>query len=356
MLEAVLSQIGTAMIVYDFWGRVLKANEPALELLRAESFVPARATALDFLRLVTGKDESQIRDLLRNALLGSSAASMSVQLASQGERQFLLRVYPLADQSQARSVQEPVPAGGIVCELIETTSLSTLASLKGIVADRLGVELRDHLAAIEMSAALLELDRFSRAERRAVLDAIHYKTKTCVQVIAECQKYLGRNVDAYAIECFPVDALEVLGQVCSELAPKAAERRVTFQIDQPRLMDQVLGATSELKRLFSAALELLVKDAAENTALSIEVEVDADLAIFRFSNCGFGIPNERLQQVLTSPDVPDSEEFQALRESVVCVGNWDGKLEITSDVGRGYNIVLRLRQFKLTSLLRSQSA
>jgi len=355
VLEAVLSQIGTAMIVYDFWGRVLKVNEPALTLLQTENFAPTRATALEFLGLVTSQDESQVRNLLRNLLLESSPASMTVKLASQGDRQFLLRVYPLSNRNQPRPGETPYGVRGIVCELIETTSLSTLATLKGVVADRLGVELRDHLAAIEMSAALLEMDDFSKPERRSVLDAIHSKTKTCVQVIAECQKYLGRSVDTSEIECFPLDVLEVLGRVCSAFAPKAAEREVALQIEQPRLMDQLLASTFELERLFSTTLELLLSDAAEKTVLTIEVEDTTDMASFRFANCGFGIPNERLQHVLSSPEIPASEELRALREALKLVGNWGGTLNITSEVGRGYEVLLKLRQFKLTSVLPTQA-
>jgi hypothetical protein len=103
-------------------------------------------------------------------------------------------------------------------------------------------------------------------------------------------------------------------------------------------------------------LELLLDDAAENTVLAIEVENLSDVARFRFSNCGFGIPNERLQQVLTSPDIPTSKAFQILREVRVRVEGWRGQLEISSDVGRGYSIVLQLRQFNLTSVLPAQTS
>jgi signal transduction histidine kinase len=276
---------------------------------------------------------------------------MSVKLASQKDRHFLLRAFPLSQLNQSPPARGLFGVRGLVCELIETTSLSTLVSLKGVVADRLGVELRDHLAAIEMSAALLEVDSLSERERRSVLDAIHSKTKTCVQVISECQKYLGRQVDAYTLDCFPLDALEVLSQVCPVIAARAAERRVTLRIEQPRLMDQVLASTSELAELFSTALELLLKDAVESSVLTIEVEDASDISIFRFSNCGFGIPNERLQQALTSPETPASDEFRSLREALVWVDNWGGSLKVTSDVGIGYSVVLRLRQFKLTTLL-----
>jgi CHASE2 domain-containing sensor protein len=355
VLEAVLSQIGTAMIVYDFFGRVLKANEPALALLRAENFAAGRGTALEFLKLVTGMEESQVRRLLRNVLLEGTPSSLSVKLASQKDRHYLLRIFPLSQPNQSPPARSLFGVRGLVCELIETTSLSTLVSLKGVVADRLGVELRDHLAAIQMSAALLEVDHLPEPERRSVLEAIHSKTKICVQVISECQKYLGRHVDAYTLDCFPLDALEVLGEVCPVIAARAAERRITLRMEQPRLMDQVLASTTELAEIFTTTLGLLLKDAVENSVLTIEVEDASDTSVFRFSNSGFGIPNDRLQQALTSSENPASEEFRSLRAALAWVNNWGGSLKVTSDVGVGYSVVLRLRQFKLTSLLPPNS-
>jgi sensor histidine kinase regulating citrate/malate metabolism len=93
----------------------------------------------------------------------------------------------------------------------------------------------------------------------------------------------------------------------------------------------------------------------ENSVLTIEVEDASDTSVFRFSNSGFGIPNDRLQQALTSSENPASEEFRSLRAALAWVNNWGGSLKVTSDVGVGYSVVLRLRQFKLTSLLPPNS-
>jgi CHASE2 domain-containing sensor protein len=356
VLEAVLGQIGTAMIVYDYFGRVLKANHLATELLRAEGSVPTQVTALAFLELVTGINEPQARDILRSVLLENSPAAMPAKLASQGDRQFLLRLYPLPERHYGFPGRKSVGACGIICELIETTSLSNLASLKGVVADRLGVELRDHLAAIEMSAALLETASFSEAKRKFFLNAVHQKINTCVEVINECQKYLGRSVDAYSIDCFPLDALDILDRVCAAFTLKAADRKVTLQVARPRLMEHVMASTTELEQLLFALLSLLLSDAAENTAITITVEDATNRSIFRFSNCGFGIPNNRLQQVLSGPESPMSEEFRALRDSVGSVEHWAGHFEITSEVGKGYSVVLELRQFRLSSLFAERPA
>jgi CHASE2 domain-containing sensor protein len=351
VLETLLSRLSTGIVVYDWFGRVLYTNEPLLKILRAENCAVTRLRAAETLRQLTRTDEAQVRSMLSRVLLQGSPVSLSIKLASQGDRQFLLRVYPLSRPGLVHPAPEGFTGRGMVFELIDTTLFSSLASLKGVVADRLGVELRDHLGAIEVSADLLEADSLSKAEREAVLAAIHQKTASSVHVLTECQKYLGRDVDTHAIDCHPLDALELLAEVCAEASPKAAERRVTFDIQQPRLMEHVLASKIELKKLFSIALELLLKDAAENTPLSVSVENAPELSTFRFSNCGFGIPNERLQQILASPAVPASEDFQQLREALAWVRHWNGSLEITSGVGTGYRIVLQLRQFQLTSFL-----
>lgn len=351
VLETLLSRVSTGIIVYDWFGRVLYANEPALKVLRAENCTVTRLSAAETLRQLACTDEAQSRSLLSRVVLQSSPVSLSIKLSSQGDRQFLLRLYPLSGSDESKAEREAFSGHGIVFELLDTTLFSNLATLKGVVADRLGVELRDHLGAIEVSAALLESESLSSTERAAVLGAVHQKTASCVHVLTECQKYLGRDVDAHAINCHPLDALELLAEVCGDLAPKALDRRVTFRIEQPRLMEHVLASRTELKKLFATAIELLLRDAAENTDLTIVVENAPELTTFRFSNCGFGIPDDRLQQILTSSAAPASEEFQVLRDALAWVRDWSGSLEITSGVGTGYSIVLKLKQFQLTSFL-----
>ena len=169
-----------------------------------------------------------------------------------------------------------------------------------------------------------------------------------MHVIGECQKFLGRNVNADAIHCFPLDGLQLLDQACAEYVQAADQRRVTFKIQKPRLLAQVLAYTTELSRL--------LKDAAENSALTIDVEDVSNTSTFRFSNAGFGIPRKRLQEILTGPEPPDSEEFQVLREAASWVRNWDGSFEISSDVGKGYSVTLQLRQFPVVNFLPTGQA
>ncbi|MCX7721530.1 MAG: CHASE2 domain-containing protein [Verrucomicrobiae bacterium] len=356
VLDTVFSQISTATVVYDFFGCVLKANEPAIALMREENFAVTRGTAYDFLRLVTCKDDAQVRNLMRIVLFEGAPVSMSVTLPMQADKQFLLRLYPLKERKRTRLGPEVLSIQGLVCELVETTSLTTLSSLKGVVADRLGVDMRNHLAAIKISASLLEEDSVTPDERKSLLEGIQRKADICVGVLRECQKYLGQNVDAEALRCFPVEALQLLQQACNEFAQKAAERRVTFKVERPQILVHVMASPQQLAKVFSAILKLLLNDAAENTTLAIEVEDTLTTAQFRFSNSGFGIPNERLQEILASTDLPASEEFQVLREAAAWVRSWGGTFEVLSDVGKGYVVSMRLRQFQTDPSLALSAA
>jgi signal transduction histidine kinase len=351
VLETLLGRMTNAVIVYDYFGRMLYANDSVRTLLQAENVNLTRGTtALELLGFLTGQDEPKVRLILRRVLFEEASVSVSMKLQSQKSREFLLRAYPLSPPEEEQSQPEPYRGQGFVFELIDTSLFSSLSNLKGLVSERLGVELRDHLGAVELSAALLETQSLSPIDQRSVLAAIHQKTSACVHVITECEKYLGRNVDAHAVDLYPLDPLEVLRDTAAQWSATAAERSVTFNIVQPRLMEHVLASKSALNQLFSTILQLLLEDAAENTALNITVEDAFGVSTFRFSNSGFGIPNERLQHLLTSAGVTVSNEFHVLREAMNWVRAWKGSLEISSDVGVGYCVVLRLRQFQMSSL------
>lgn len=350
VLDGLLKRITTAILVYDRFGRPLYVNEPASTLLRAENFAPHRGSALDLMQLLAREGDIAARTTLRRVNLDGAPVTMPVKLGSQEDRQFLARLYPLAVPA-AKVGALTAHSGGLVCELIDTTVFSNLASLKGVVAERLGVELRDHLSAIEVSAALLESGILSGNERQSVLDAIHKKTSSCIYVINECEKYLGRDVDPHAVECHPLNPLELIDQACAQLADKAVARRVSFKVHRPHLMGHVLASKAELGQLLLTALSMLIDDAAENTEVTIEVDNSPEVSTFKLANAGFGIPNERLQQTLTGLESPASRDLQTLRDAVRWVRTWNGSLELTSAVGAGYRVVIKLRQFQLASFL-----
>jgi signal transduction histidine kinase len=345
VLEALVGGMSTATIVYDLFGRVLSVNDLMTTLLNEEDFVPTKATTLDLIRQLTGKDEHQSRYLIRHVILEKTTISLPVALSSQPENRYLLRLYPLAGRRESWEGPEPFRERGLVCELIDVTPFSNLAALKGMIAERLGVQLRNDFAAIDMSASLLEGSDTPESERQKLANLIHERIQQAVDVIAECQKYLEKDVSSYGMECYPMDVHTLFNQLCSQFAPKLEDRHLKLDVSQPRLMNYVLASAEDLTRLFSAIFGLLIKDAAENTTLSITVETQPQWVTYHFVNSGFGIPDERLQKILSGSEPVTSEEFKVLRNALSWVHNWEGNLEIASGVGAGYAVALTLRQF-----------
>jgi hypothetical protein len=345
VLESLVRGITTATVVYDLFGRVLSVNEKMSQLLDADDFRPTQRTPLELLGHLTRQDETQSRQVLRHVILDKATVSFPVKLEAQPEHQFLLRLYPLEGDEGGQDGPEPFRQKGLVGELIDITAFSNLASLKGMIAERLGVQLRNDFAAIDMAACLLETSETPDVERQKLLALIHERIGQAVDVIAECQKYLDKDIGTYGRECYPLDAHGLFNQVCDQFRSLADQKRIRFEITQPRLMNHVLGSTEDLKKLFSAIFNLLLEDAAEDTALTVLVETEPSWVTFRFDNCGFGIPNERLQEILTGTDPVTLEDYRTLRKAISWLHNWGGALEIVSGVGRGYQIALTLRQF-----------
>jgi len=141
---------------------------------------------------------------------------------------------------------------------------------------------------------------------------------------------------------YPVDAYPLLCTVINEMDPILAGKRVTCAPQIPRLMSLIAVQPDQLKFLFKAVLEVLLTDAAANSALEISATENEDSLLFTFSNTGFGIPDESLQAHLWQTEYGLTEEFKDLRQAIQPVADWGGEIEIHSEVGTGMHASLRL--------------
>ena len=77
------------------FNRLLYINEPASALLRAENFVPHRATTLELIRQLARENEAQVRQILRRVSIEGATVTMPVRSTLYEDRRFLLRLFPL---------------------------------------------------------------------------------------------------------------------------------------------------------------------------------------------------------------------------------------------------------------------
>lgn len=345
-LETLLRDLHTATMVYDLLGSPLEVNLRMQELLRAEGITQQDLTIVELLAKLTHQDLESSRQALRNIVTKGHEISLPVTLSA-GRNHYILNVRPLRlrEGSELREGVTPFGVSGVVCELVDRTSLTRLYEIKTQVVDRLATQLRNDLATIELSSSLLGNGTLPEESRARVIDTIHEKVQQTVDLVSECQQYLSNDVYLKAVETFPVNVEHALNEVLETLHPSAEERGLRWEVVQPQLMSAVFASPAKIERVLSVILTVLIHDAVDRSAIRIEVVENEDGIVYTFANTGFGMPNTHFQEYLSGKAGFVGKELQGLREAMGWVKEWGGALEADNHVGRGIRTTLRLRRF-----------
>ena len=346
-LDLLINRLGSGIIVYDIFGRVLQVNEVMLSLLRRENLAPFEMTALDIILALSDFDLSKSRRMLRRVIVENGAVTFPVTLRSAGGSRFLLHMRPLLEDAEgdAASTARRIGSKSILCEILDTSSLTSTYELKNRLMDRLSLELRGGLGAVQLSASLLRKSNVADEDRVKIACLMDSKVTEVMGTIGECHQYLNIDSDSDDLERFPVDPRASLESALEEAKEPARRRGVEIQLHEPNFTSYVFASTKRLKDLFSAILKVLCQDAADNSRVVVKVSENEDVVAFDFSNVGFGIPNELLQSYVFGDHEIASEEFQRIKSAARLVEAWGGVLEASSGVGVGIHFTLHLVKF-----------
>jgi CHASE2 domain-containing sensor protein/signal transduction histidine kinase len=346
-LDVLLSEITTALVVYDLFGRVSFINDRMLQLLESEHLSADKLNALDLVTALTEFDLGKSRRILRLVLIEGQTVTLPVTLSSARDRRHVLHLHPvqLASNDGTESALESLSGRGILCEIVDASSLSTVFEMKEKLASRLGLQLRNDLASIDISASLLESRRIGEDSRRHVAQLVHEKVTETLHSIVECQRFLSLDNESRSLECFPVDPGDPFESALLELKGNVRGRSVAVSVEKPRLLRYVLAHSENLEAVCLSILQLLAADAIDNSTIQVRIAESESMLSFAFENTGFGIPNQRLQTFLREDATLASPEQRRLKESISLVESWGGELEATSEVGVGFRVELRLIKF-----------
>lgn len=344
-LEALLAGIQTAAVVYDLFGRVLHVNDRMLEILESERRNPHKMTAVDLVSALSEYDLGKSRTILRHVIVDQQVIDLPVTLERSQKGRYVMHLHPLEVASGPEYGPKDLTGRCILCELVDTTAFTGLYEMKERLANRLGLQLRNDLASIDLSSSLLAATNISDHQRHHISQIIHDKVAKTMDVLVECQQYLTMDGELENVERFPVDAQEALAAALAEVEPALAGRSIRSRVRQPKLMSYVLASADNLKTAFAAILRLLGGDALDGSMVEVVVDEHEDLVEFAFRNTGFGIPNERFQEYVLGDKTLASGDLKVLRESMHWVESWGGELEASSEVGVGTEARLRLVKF-----------
>ena len=347
VLENIMDDLDTAIILYDVFGTVIRVNRRMKALSQTFGMKFHQMTALGFLMAVSQVDMEKAREYFRHIFLKQGNIVRQVKLMASIERFFILNMQLFYYQERVEGVESKIKQG-ILCQLIDVTQMKLQSTLKEQIAERLIFKFRNDMQSILTASNLLTSAKSGETEKRMVAGILKTKVNAHLQILNEVEKQLNVHLDATkttTIKTYPVNAKESVLEAMESVAEMALKRQVTLQSDLPALVSLVFAAPYELTLVIASILTLLIDDATSQTEITINMEERDKWVTYRLKNVGFGIPNDRFQQYLFSNDVEISDKFKGIRRTIRVVKVWEGTLTAESQVGMGISFELRLRSF-----------
>lgn len=347
ILGEMINRLDCGIIIYDVFGRMLQINDTMLNHLRKEDIAPFEMSALDLLLAISDYDISSGKQVLRKVIVEDAVISFNVELQNAGSSQYIMQVKPLT-QAPHKGGNMGMDSKGqktILFELLDMTDVTHLTDLKRQLTDRLFVQMYSDLAVVDLSSSMMNSLPVPVEHCRAMGNVIHERVSDTVTAIRECQQYLCIDAVSEDQDRFPVDPLPIVKAALNECSGAAEERRVTIKVIEPSHSTYTLASSEKLRFMIKTFLDVQIKDAIEDSVILVRLTFDESLVAFDFSNKGYGIPQDVLQEYIYGESDKISEEFANIQKAAKWVEGWGGMFEAVSEVGVGIHFTIQLARF-----------
>lgn len=345
-LENVFESSHTALAVYDMFGRLLVVNGRMRQVLRGEGLVPTELTTLDLISVLAKRDLIATRRLLREVILDKHPQTLPVKTEGRSGT-YLLNIRPLelevSAPSAAAAEATPFQLQGVLCELIDRSSIVDTDELRQQWMDHLGNMLRNDLAAVDFAASLLAGEDAVSDELQQLGTTIHDKIGSVVSTLSECQLLLSTDQQDQPEHCLPFAASMAVERAVHSAETAAEQRGVKIRVTACELTGSVRASPRLLVGVLQAVLELLLGDAREDTQITLTVAEDESGAVITAANEGVGVSPQRLRNALDPERPSELAGFRRIREAADWVRRWDGRMSLASQVGSGIVVKIFLR-------------
>lgn len=155
-------------------------------------------------------------------------------------------------------------------------------------------ELRTPLAVIRTTAEIaVRRSRPPEAYRTALMQIVS-ESERMTQLVDDLLFLARCDADGQEMPMATVDFAALVKALCSQMAPLAAERRVTIVPFIPREEIPILGNDLALRRLVLALLDNAVKYSKEGGKVTVEVSPSAGQVLLKIEDEGCGIPEAEI--------------------------------------------------------------
>jgi signal transduction histidine kinase len=274
---------------------------------------------------------------------------MSASLTEYPDRKFTLKAQALrhADEEPTEAVTpSPFNLSGILVELIDVSETHKLVEMKSDLVTQVGYKLANNIESLLLATHLLQVDDLPTDERKLVANMIQNSSAEVSNVVRHACSLLTADVGTQQALRYPIDPIRILQRVRQELLPELEKSRLSFAFPLPNFQTLVIADPNQLASALSAIIKFLASDAVTGSSLTLRIDEEGPRLRFLFTNEGFGIPTERLQEYLETTDESDASGiFRRLRQARQTVAKWNGNLDLSSAVGGGTQAMLELNIF-----------
>jgi CHASE2 domain-containing sensor protein/signal transduction histidine kinase len=347
-LQQVFNSLNTGCVLYDLFGRVLLVNHYMENLAQFTNLKLYNITALDLISAVSGCNITDARRILQKTIFDLEMISIPLSNFKVG-RDYVLHIQPLklSDNQNQLGDQAPVfQIVGVLCELEDVTELKAIYRLKGQIFERFSFQARDDLAAMGSALSIIEDATTSTAEKTEALGSVRGKIGEALGTLNSVNDQMAIEIESLASSLgrYPVNGQEAIKKAIAALKDYASLRTINLHLETPGLLGLVFASPIELYSVFRTVLMAMINDTFEGSDVWVEIEEKDEWVHYNFRSNGIGIAKNQLQQLNENAPLM-SAELLKMDEVIHCVKYWEGRIDFSSQVGKGSTATLSLKRF-----------
>jgi len=251
------------------------------------------------------------------------------------ERDRLLREIESWNRTLEMRVQEKTEElKKIQAEIVQTEKMSTL----GYISAGMAHEIRNPLNSIGLYVQLLK-GGVDDSEQVDFLEKIETEVRRIDSILRKLMDVVKRP--RYHLQ--HVSVPEIIDSLLDLFQPRVKLHGIKVKRDYRVDPPLILADAAEIEQIFSNLFANSIEEMTEGGVLSVVLEQDHDMMHVQVADTGKGIPKEDLQKIF-DPFYTTKNSGTGLGLSVVLriVRTYNGKIEVTSEVGKGTKFTVSL--------------
>ncbi|MFC0445535.1 hypothetical protein ACFOD1_05665 [Pseudidiomarina halophila] len=349
LLQNVFNRNTSALALYNLFGQVLTSNQKMDKIANALDLKIFTMSAHDLLVELTGEQSANIKRLMLQITLHQRTVEWPIS-SPKLESDYILRVLPIERENNRNDDMSPFLLAGILFEFVDVHSVQQVVERKRELHQYYFNKLEADFTTIRQVTE--ELAEVTGTQHQHYLKQLRSTLDKASRLSVTVERML--ELQQHSSEIIPANPARLITNRVRKLVKTPESKVVKFDYEWPDVIPLVMVSLEPFRQLLDAILNLLVKD-VDTDAGVIKVAMNACVyedscrrTQILFTNNGYGVPQERLDSLR---ELTNFELFNEGSElfTIIYLGrqieDWGAQLELSTELGKGFQIKLLLPTF-----------